>query len=327
MKKKPATVEDVARRAGVSRQTVSNVVNKSRPVREETAQRVYEAIKELDYRPNLGARRLRTSRSQTIGVRLQRYAGGISGVVLDRFLHGLTSVAAEHGYRIVLYAAESAEEELERISALFSSQEIDSVVLTGTHKDDPRPAQLKKMGVGHVAFGRWWATNSGEFPWVDVDGAAGIKMATEHIISTTSKQPMFVGWPSDGATGDDRRNGWLTTVQAHRLPVPDLEVAAPDELHAARKALRQAFAGGLPEGVGGVVCASDLLAVATKLELEAHGYRDVLITGFDNTPTTQVLGISSVEQRPERVAEEVFAMIFNPDGPRQLLLQPQLIVR
>ena len=80
------TVDDVAAVAGVSRQTVSNVLNTPGIVRPATRERVERAIADLGYRPHAAARRLRTRRSSTIGIHLDPYAGGISGVVLDRFV-------------------------------------------------------------------------------------------------------------------------------------------------------------------------------------------------------------------------------------------------
>src|SRR5699024_9726130 len=92
-------VEDVARLAGVSRQTVSNVLNAPQKVTPATAERVQAAIKKLGYRPHASARRLRTRRSATVGVHLDPYRGGISGVLLDRFVHALTEAAGERSVR------------------------------------------------------------------------------------------------------------------------------------------------------------------------------------------------------------------------------------
>ena len=81
------TVDDVAELAGVSRQTVSNVLNSPEIVKEATRDRVLAAVTELGYRPHASARRLRTRQSSTIGVRLDPIINGISGTLLDRFLH------------------------------------------------------------------------------------------------------------------------------------------------------------------------------------------------------------------------------------------------
>ena len=92
----PATVADVALAAGVSRQTVSNVLNRPEVVRPATLSRVQAAIEDLGYRPHASARRLRTRQSSTLGVRLEP-VHGISGAVLDRFLHALVDSADEIG--------------------------------------------------------------------------------------------------------------------------------------------------------------------------------------------------------------------------------------
>lgn len=324
---KPATVEDVARLARVSRQTVSNVINATHPVREATAERVRVAIQELDYKPNLGARRLRTNRSRTIGFCLEQYAGGISGVVLDRFLHALTQAAAKQGYRILVYAAETAEKELALIKTLVGGQEIDVVVLTGTYHGDPRPKALMEANIQYVAFGRPWTdTDSGE-RWVDVDGASGVALATEAIIKATGKPVAFLGWPPDGATGSDRRSGWQTVMVKHGLDTQHLMLTAEDTILEGRQVVARALAEGLTERAGGLVCSSDLLAVASGIELGLAGVDNWPLTGFDNTPTTEVLGISSVEQRPEEVAAEVMRLILDPTLPGNVLVKPELVLR
>lgn len=107
------TVEDVARLANVSRQTVSNVLNSPQIVKETTRTRVIDAIAQLGYRPHASARRLRTQRSSTIGIRLEPVLNGISGSVLDRFLHALTEQADVRGMRVLLFTAADAEAEIE----------------------------------------------------------------------------------------------------------------------------------------------------------------------------------------------------------------------
>src|SRR6478735_12353377 len=135
---KAPTVDDVARVAGVSRQTVSNVLNTPTIVKEATRERVETAIAQLGYRPHAAARMLRTRRSSTIGIHLDPYAGGISGVVLDRFIHALTQLASERGMRMLVYTARTDAEELSRLAELSDSAEIDAVVIPATFRGDPR---------------------------------------------------------------------------------------------------------------------------------------------------------------------------------------------
>nr|BFF22833.1 hypothetical protein GCM10025732_07980 [Glycomyces mayteni] len=154
--RKAATIGDVAREAGVSRQTVSNVVNSPSIVKESTRLKVQAAIEALGYSPNALARRLRTQRTSTIAVKLDPYSGGVSGVVLDRFVHALTESAAARGLRVLLYAARTLEEELRHLDELADAGEVDAIVLTGTSRGDRRAARLLERGVPFAAFGRPW---------------------------------------------------------------------------------------------------------------------------------------------------------------------------
>ena len=105
-----ATLGSVAARAGVSRQTVSNVINSPDIVRPDTAERVRAAITELAYRPHPAAQQLRTRRSQLLGMRIYQAP---DPTVFDRFLHTVTDVAATRDYRIMLYTADDDAREID----------------------------------------------------------------------------------------------------------------------------------------------------------------------------------------------------------------------
>lgn len=321
------TVEDVARRAGVSRQTVSNVLNAPHMVREQTRQRVESAIAELGYSPSMAARRLRTGRSETIAVHLDPYAGGISGVILDRFVHALTDRATARGLRILVYAAADPAEELQRLRALREGGEIDHVVLTGTREDDPRTAWLHDARVPFVAFGRPWAEGGGVLPdaehaWVDVDGAHGTRAATT-FARRAGDRVAFLGWPSGSATGDDRERGWREAIGGGD---PALRWSALESVADARAVTERALAA---HAVDAIVCASDTLAVGAHLAVMHARRHDLAVVGFDNTPVAEALGLSSIEQRPELVAEAILDLLTDgdADGARSRLIEPQLVVR
>ncbi|MDF2562638.1 MAG: transcriptional regulator [Microbacterium sp.] len=331
---KSPTVEDVARAAGVSRQTVSNVINTPEIVREATRDRVHAAITQLGYAPSMAARRLRTQRSATIGIHLDPYAGGISGSVLDRFIHALTDRATPRGLRILVYAASDAEEELRRIRLLREGGEIDRIVLTGTYAGDPRADWLAEHDIPFVAFGRPWGEpgagaemgNPGR-AWVDVDGAAGTRAATTHALAEGARVA-FLGWPAGSGTGDDRERGWREAMGLRPDEPNELRWTAVDSVSAARAAAERALA---ERDVDAVVCASDTLAVGAHLAASHGLHPDLLVVGFDNTPVAEALGLSSVEQRPERVAEAVLDLLV-ADGESHLgawhrLIEPELVVR
>lgn len=332
---KAPTVEDVARVAGVSRQTVSNVLNAPDIVRAPTRERVEAAIAQLGYRPHAAARRLRTRRSSTIGIHLDPYAGGISGVVLDRFVHALTERASERGMRVLLYAARTPEEEIARLGDLTEGGEVDAVVITGTFRGDPRTGWLAERGLPFVSFGRPWGDDDVEAPahlWVDVDGASGTAAATRHALAAGSRVA-FLGWPAGSGTGDDRERGWRSALDTAGASGP--RWVSEERVDLARGVVARALAAG---PVDAIVCASDSLAIGAQLAATDAGRPGLPIVGFDNTPAAEALGLSSVEQLPERVAAGALDLLMGATGtvvsPRptasgsaHVLVEPRLVVR
>jgi DNA-binding LacI/PurR family transcriptional regulator len=327
------TIEDVARAAGVSRQTVSNVLNAPAIVRPETRDRVQREIARLGYAPHASARRLRTRRSATIGIHLDPYAGGISGVVLDRFVHALTERAGERGLRVLVYAARDHDEEIRRMADLVDGGDVEAVVITGTAYGDGRIDWLTDRAVPFVSFGRpWGSEDAPTHLWVDVDGASGTRDATEHAL-TVGDRVAFLGWPSGSATGDDRERGWREAMAAAGR-APELRLVAEERVADARDRVAALLA---DAEVDAVVCASDTLAVGAHVAAVAAGRADLAIVGFDNTPAAEALGLSSVEQLPELVAAGTLDLLMAggsrierrplTPGEAHVLVQPRLVVR
>ncbi|TQL40421.1 LacI family transcriptional regulator [Homoserinimonas aerilata] len=341
------TVSDVAKLAQVSRQTVSNALNSPEIVKATTLARVLEAVDTLGYRTNAGARRLRTQRSSTIGVRFEPISDGVSGGLLDRFLHAITEQADSLGMRILLFTAVSQEEEIAKIRQLRAGSDIDGVVLASTFHGDRRTEWLVRDRTPFVMFGRPWGQGKAEVPphrWVDVDGATGVKEATSHLLSVGCERILFLGWPSPSGTGDDRRNGWLEALATHAAASSSsamrlweaqaqlLHVECRDTLHDAETATREALAAH-PE-VDGIVCASDSLAIGARIATVMTGRSDIPVVGFDNSAVAQALGLSSVDQRLDLVAAATLELLIpTMDGApldeadNHRLISPQLIVR
>lgn len=332
---KAPTVEDVAAHAGVSRQTVSNVLNTPDIVKQTTRERVLASIDELGYRRHAAARRLRLRRSSTIGIRLDPYLGGVSGVVLDRFVHAITERSSERGMRMLVYAARTPEEELARLAELWEGSEIDAAIITSTVRDDPRVGRLDAIGLPFISFGRPWGDDDIVDPthlWVDVDGAAGTRAATEHALQRGGSVA-FLGWPPGSGTGDDRERGWREAIED--AGAQGVRIVSEESVQGARRIVASALREGARTDA--IVCASDSLAVGALLAL-ADARVEAPVIGFDNTPTAEALGFSSVEQRPEDVADAVLHLLMGPTGdvvsPRRVesgeahaLITPELVIR
>ena len=334
------TISDVAREARVSRQTVSNVLNQPDPVRPETRRRVEGAIERLRYRPHASARRLRTRRSATIGIRLDPVsANGISGSVLDGFLHALTERAAERGIRILLYAANGLDAEIAECRRLIDESEVDAFVVTSTTYGDRRIAWLVEQRIPFVSFGRpWGVTDLGDprYRWVDVDGASGLRMATEHVKALGAREVAFIGWPSPSGIGEERRQGWIEACGLDPERMAELSVGVGDDVHEAAQAASELLDS--PRPPDAFVCASDSLALGARMALVERGL-ETPVVGFDDTPVAAAVGFSSVSQPLPGVADVALELLMGPEGgvvvddpsrllgPTHRLLQPELMIR
>jgi DNA-binding LacI/PurR family transcriptional regulator len=301
-----ATIATVARRAQVSRQTVSNVLNSPHLVRQETRERILEAIGALGYRANQAARQMRTGRSRLVAVRIEPTRDGINGSVLDRFLHGLTETAAASGYRVVLYTAQDDGGEIGTYEELLAAYQLDGFVLTSTHHQDTRTAWLAAHRVPFVTFGRPWDRRSGgpgeepdSHPWVDVDGAAGTEAATRYLLAMGHVRIGFIGWPAGSGVGDDRRAGWQRALaEAGQVPHYLSRDTADGVAEGAAAAADLLTLAGSPTAL---VCASDSLALGALREARPAG---VAVTGFDDTPVAAAVGLTSVSQPLAQAAAE-----------------------
>lgn len=329
------TLEVVARRAGVSRQTVSNALNAPHLVRAETLERVQLAIGDLGYHLHGAARQLRTRRSQVLGLRLPPIEDGINGAVLDRFLHALTESAQARRYRVMLFTAVDDAAEIASYRELLDSADLDAFVLTGTHHEDERTRWLTEHEVPFVTFGRPWTTGNeaDEHPWVDVDGAAGTRTAVEHLRSLGHTRIGFIGWDVGSDVGDDRRTGWrdamLDAGLADGHATVRLAAAVPDGVRQGAQAAERLLADESPTAV---VCASDSLALGA-LTVARGQQTPLAVVGFDDTPVAAAVGLTSIAQPLAEAAARAFALVLHQltgsgeTTDSHVLLAPHLVVR
>jgi DNA-binding LacI/PurR family transcriptional regulator len=308
------TVDDVALAAQVSRQTVSNVINTPAIVREQTRVRVQEAIDRLGYRSNASARRLRTRKSSTIGLRLDPLRDGISGAVLDRFVHKLAEHADTRGLRVMIFTADGPEDELAHIRRLHDGSDIDAYIVIATFHGDPRIAWLLDHDVPFVSFGRPWgsALENPRHRWVDVDGRAGVRDATTRLRAAGCRTVAYIGWPSPSGTGDERRGGWQEACELSTDDQFRYHVITDDGVDQGAASARHLL--NLVTPPDAIVCASDSLALGASMAATEAGFGDLPIIGFDNTPVAAAVGLSSIDQPLDEVVSVALAMLFGPEG-------------
>lgn len=323
-----ATLEDVAARAQVSRQTVSNVINTPAIVRPATKDRVLSAIAELDYRPSAAARQLVTRSSRLLGFAVPAAAGGTRYAVGSAFLHALTEAAQREGFRILLFSASDDAAEIAQYADLLDGADLDGFVLANTHHGDPRTSWLAERRVPFVTFGRPWGDDRAGHDWVDVDGAAGTRAAVAHLAALGHERIGFVGWPVGSGVGDDRRQGWETGLR--ELGRSEDEIAAwqtvsDDSADAAAAPLRTLLEDAAPTAL---VCVSDTIAIAA-LAARRDRTPELAVVGFDDAPVAEPLGLTSLRQPLAEAAQRCLDLVLRPDRelPERVLLPPELVPR
>lgn len=329
------TLDSVAAAAGVSRQTVSNAINAPHLLHPDTLDRVRATIETQRYRPRRAASSLRTSRSHLVGVGLRPAGDGVNGYVLDRFLHGLTEAADAAGYRVLLFSATDDSSEIEAYDDLVATHDLDALVLTSTHHGDRRTAWLAARQLPFVTFGRPWGSAAAH-SWVDVDGAAGTREVTGHLLAAGHRRIAFVGWPDGSGVGDDRRAGWQQAMTSASAPTAGLLVQRDDGAAGGRSAMDLLLAD--TEPVTAVVCTSDSLALGVVGALTLAGRApgpELPVVGFDDTPVATALALTSLAQPLHRAASECMRLLrdlLEPQPttapqPVHVLLPPHLVVR
>jgi len=327
------TLASVAERAGVSRQTVSNALNNPDLLREDTLARVQAVIDEVGYTPNRAARQLRTRSSHMIGLRFEPAQEGTSNALMDRFVHTLVEATAKTGHHIVLFSGDPADP-LDGYDELLRATAVDAFVITDTYAGTPQADLLRRVGAPFVTFGRPWDDPTAKHPWVDVDGARGAELATEHLLSRGHARVGWLGWEKASRIGEDRRSGWQRAMAAAGAETSGLGVRITDNVDAARMAAHELLE---DPSVTGFACASDTIGIGVLHALAERGLRpgvDVGVVGFDDSLGAQVTwpGLTSIRQPLEEVAIEIVDLVNTVLSLKAVerparMLEPSLVVR
>jgi DNA-binding LacI/PurR family transcriptional regulator len=305
-----ATLATVAAAAGVSRQTVSNALNSPELLRPDTLERVQRAIDRLGYTPNRAARNLRTRTSHLVGLRLDPAVEGTASGLMDRFLHSLVESAKDAGLHVLLFTAADVSDPLDGYDALLRSAAVDAFVVTDTYRGNPQTVWLEERQVPFVAFGRPWEDPQATFPWVDVSGRAGVRLAVDHLADRGHQRIAWIGWQKTSYIGEDRRNGWLDRMHERDLPTTRLSARGEDTIEFGRRAAHAMFEGEQPTAF---MCVSDTVAMGVLQAISDLGRRagpdDVAVVGFDDSLAAQVTGLTSVRQPLEEVAVQIVRLL------------------
>lgn len=186
-----ATIVDIANRAGVSVSTVSYVLTGNRPISEETKQRVWDAVKELNYRPSARARALRNKRAQIIGLVLPSpFSKGLIDTQLE-FVASTAQIASERGYGLLLWTAPTSDED---ILDMAQNGMVDGLILMEITLNDARVELLRNQALPFSLIGR--PLKSDGLNLVDLDIEDAVRTAVKHLVELGHTNIAFVNWSS-----------------------------------------------------------------------------------------------------------------------------------
>jgi DNA-binding LacI/PurR family transcriptional regulator len=172
----PMNIGEIARRAGVSRSTVSYALSGKRTVSEETRRRIQQVIEELDYRPNASARALKEGRTRTLGLVIPPASQRLTDMQLG-FVASVVEAAALHDLDVLL--SPSGGDHDRSFERIVTGRRVDGVILMEIRLEDSRVSRLQQTGLPFVTIGR--TAQPAELCWVDVDYAALIARCVNHL--------------------------------------------------------------------------------------------------------------------------------------------------
>ncbi|MFD6533460.1 LacI family DNA-binding transcriptional regulator [Streptomyces sp. NPDC060184] len=336
---RPATLEDVAAVAGVSRATVSRVINGATTVDPVLRQVVEEAVVATGYVPNRAARSLVTRRTDSIALvvseRERRTAAEpfvgrmFSDPHFGRVVTGLLDVLRPAGIQMVLMLADDAVSRGQLLSYLRQGH-VDGVVLISSHADDPLPGLLHGTRLPAVLASA--PAQPTPLTHVEADQHAGAGLAADHLVALGRRRLVTVAGPQDRPAGRARLSGFLEALAAHGIT--DVPSAEGDFTHAGGASAMKRLLGERPD-LDGVFVASDLMALGALPVLLRAGLdvpSDVAVVGFDDSSAALACDppLTTVRQPVEEMAAEMARLLLRQirtsEAPAPSVVFPPVLV-
>lgn len=328
------TLEDIAKQAGVSRSTVSRVVNNHPNVSAKVRKHVLEVIQNTGFHPNAAARTLASQRSWTIGLLLPH---SVSFFFTDPYYPHLTKGIAQacnqHGYTLALFLVSNKEDEEQIFPRIHRRGLLDGIIIQSGHFGDQtiigRMVDAKKP---FVVAGRPFRSDN--VSYVDVDNIRAACGAVEHLIRLGYRRIATITGPNASTVGIDRKEGYLTALRAHRLEADPALIVEGDFTEASGYAAMQTLLPARPEAV---FAASDIMAIGAMRAAQDAGLNipaDIAFIGFDDLPLASLSSVplttvrQPVIQFGAKSVEVLLDLIENGiEPPRHIVMDTELVVR
>ncbi|MCB5165789.1 LacI family transcriptional regulator [Streptomyces bambusae] len=313
------TLEAVAARAGVSRATVSRVVNGGDGVRAPLAEKVRTAIRDLGYVPNPAARTLVTRRTGAVAVVVAEPEARIfADPFFSRQIRGISRELTAHDTQLVLMLVEGRED-YPRIGRYLAGGHVDGALAFSLHADDPLPGITRAAGLPTVFGGRpgWTSTGpaDGGVTYVDADNRGGARDAVRYLLARGRRSVAHISGPLDQTSAADRLGGYRDV-----LPDGDPGLVAEGDFTPSGGARAMAALLERRPGLDAVFAANDLMATGALRVLRERGRSvpaDVALVGFDDAEVARTADppLTTVRQDIEGMGRTMARLLLDRLAP------------
>jgi LacI family transcriptional regulator len=333
--KRPLSLEDIAAKAGVSRSTVSRIVNNSPNVSEKTRQRVLAVIAQEGYSPNPAARALVTQRTQVIGViiPLAPLTFFEDAFYFPTLLQGISSTTSQRDYAMMLWLTQSEEDRQKFYDRIIKNRLMDGVIIASAVRGEPLIDHFSQSGMPFVLV-EDPGLSTDQISYVTIDNVSAAREAVAHLIALGRKRIGHITGNLHISDGLDRLEGYQQALQAGDLEVDENLIVEGNFSHQSGYEGMKKL---LPCGVDAVFASNDITARGVLQALQEAGVRvpeDVALVGFDDLPTASHVAPrlttvhQPIEEKGALAASMLLDLIENSDSePHQVLLTTRLIVR
>ncbi len=325
-----STLERIAELCGVSKSTVSRVVNDDPRVSEATREHVLSVVRREGYRPNLAARGLVSGKTNVIAAVLP---GAVDDVLIDPFfvslLHGMAVAADERDHFVMLSLGETSfRHSVDEVAR----QGVDAgIVFVADQVDDPLLEPLLATETPMVSVGR---SDDDRVSYVDVDNRGSAQQITSHLLRMGRRRVAFIGGPSFAPAAIARLDGYRSALEAFDQPINDDLIDDGDFSEAGGRAAMRRLLEHQPDAV---FAASDRMAAAALNEIRSAGLAvpdDIALAGFDDMPLAAEMepALTTIRQRPQKLGAAALSLLLDviaePKAPaKRVILPTELVVR
>jgi DNA-binding LacI/PurR family transcriptional regulator len=323
------SLEEVARRAGVSTATVSRVLNDLAVVKTSTRARVMKAVAELNYHPNLHARNLAGRRSRTLGM----IASNMENPFFFDIFRTLEADAHAHGYEVLVANTDYRPEQLAKSVRLMIGRRVAGLAVIVSEMDEALLQELTDSNIRAVFYDVGAAARN--ISNIRVNYRRGISQVMEYLHALGHKRLAFIGHHSTLGPTSEREKTFVETVSRYGPQTEWRTVTDEDGLEGGRQATRELLASGFQPTA--IISVNDFMAAGVLRELRDHGLRvpqDVSVTGFDNIKLSEFCcpPLTTIHIPRDRIGHLAFETLApesakaRPAG-REIVIDPELILR